>query len=280
MLKLGAAMTQWVPSEHAGAEPLALLQAGWEEIVGDEVAANSAPSRIAGATLWVATRSGAWSQQLSLLAQHVLRAVTARLPSLGIEELRFKVSALPRRQMRRPGARRLEVARKSATPRPDSASAQDALARFRADVEHAQDARRSAGWRACRGCGALVAPAREQMCVSCDTAASQERARALAQLLFEAPWLGFDGTSALIDGLQREEYQAIRAALLRRWWGILERARAAGRLSREGRERLVASSYVILRSKLSPEAIMPETVRNVLGDELHELLYGDGQQRN
>jgi hypothetical protein len=32
---------------------------------------------------------------------------------------------------------------------------------------------------------------------------------------------------------------------------------------------------VLLRSKLPPEEIMLATVRNVLGDELHELLYGD-----
>ena len=55
-------------------------------------------------------------------------------------------------------------------------------------------------------------------------------------------------------------------------------------LSRDGRERLVASSYVLLRSKLPPEEIMPATVRNVLGDELHELLYAgsplaDGEWR-
>ncbi|MGB6966166.1 MAG: hypothetical protein WBD90_17085, partial [Xanthobacteraceae bacterium] len=55
---------------------------------------------------------------------------------------------------------------------------------------------------------------------------------------------------------------------------------------RDGRERLVASSYVLLRSKIAPEDIMPATVRNVLGDELHELLYeapshkGDAVRKN
>jgi hypothetical protein len=84
-------------------------------------------------------------------------------------------------------------------------------------------------------------------------------------LLFEAPWLGFSGTAELVDGLNEKEYERIRSRLLKRWWGMLERARVAGRLSRDGRERLVASSYVLLRSKLPPEEIMPATVRNVLG---------------
>ncbi len=69
---------------------------------------------------------------------------------------------------------------------------------------------------------------------------------------------------------------AIRSLLLARWWTMLVRARAqAKRLSSDGRERLAASSYVLLRSNLPPEEIMPATVRNVLGDELNDLLYGD-----
>ncbi len=96
----------------------------------------------------------------------------------------------------------------------------------------------------------------------------------MARLLSEAPWLGFAGTAALIDGLKKTEYERVRNRLLSRWWETLARARAGGRLSRDGRERSIASSYVLLKSKLSPEEIMPATVRNVLGDELAELLYG------
>ena len=50
-------------------------------------------------------------------------------------------------------------------------------------------------------------------------------------------------------------------------------------VARDGRERLVASSYVLLQSKLAPEAIMPATVRNILGDELHDLLYGESLEK-
>ncbi len=93
--------------------------------------------------------------------------------------------------------------------------------------------------------------------------------------MFEAPWLGYTGTAALVDGLQEGEYERIRSQLLAHWWEMLARARAAKRLSRDGRERSVASSYVLLRSKIPPEEIVPATVRSILGDELHELLYGE-----
>lgn len=93
--------------------------------------------------------------------------------------------------------------------------------------------------------------------------------------MLEAPWLGYSGTACLVDGLQVGEYERIRSQLLAHWWETLARARAAKQLSRDGRERLVASSYVLLRSKLPPEEIMPATVRSILGEELHELLYGE-----
>jgi hypothetical protein len=274
MLKLSQVVSQWAPSELSPMrDPLALLQAGWPEIVGAQVAANSAPVRIADGTLVVVTRSGAWSHQLTFLADRVLGAVAARLPGCGVQRLRFRVGALPKRSAGRPAAAR-------ATPisqrgdEPASATASEALGRFQRRVEASQRAKRTAGWKECRACAALVAPSETGYCVACSAARAQERALATARLLFEAPWLGYAGTAELVDGLSEGEYERIRSQLLKRWWGMLERARASGRLSRGGRERLVASSYVVLQSKLAPEEIVPATVRNVLGDALHDLIYG------
>ena len=81
-----------------------------------------------------------------------------------------------------------------------------------------------------------------------------------------------------VDGLSRREYEAIRTRVLARWWDTLARARAAKRLSRDGRERLIASSYVVLKSGLAPEGIDQATLRSVLGDELHDLIYGTERQ--
>lgn len=275
MLKLSQAIVEWAPSEKSALrDPLTLLAAGWADIVGAEVAANSAPVRLADGTLVVVTRSSAWSHQLSFLAERVLGAVAARLSTCGIERLRFRVGVLPKRNTLRSADPPAKPARLPGEPVP-SASAQEALAQFARHVEAATRAKRSAGWKSCDSCGALIDPSQRASCAACRAARSEQRALAAARLLFEAPWLGFAGTAELVDGLKEKEYERIRSRLLKRWWGILERARVAGRLSRDGRERLVASSYVLLRSKLPPEEIMPATVRNVLGDQLHELLYGD-----
>jgi hypothetical protein len=273
MLKLSQAISGWRPSDKSAfTDPLALLQAGWRDIVGAEVATNSAPIRVADGILLVVTRSGAWSHQLTFLADQVLSAVKARLPAAGVERLRFRVGSIPKRSSARPATNRADPVRKMDEAAP-SLSAGEALARFQRHVETARRAKRSAGWKECKTCGGLIAPSQSEFCGACSAAGRQERALATARLLFEAPWLGFTGTAELVDGLCKEEYQRIRTQLLKRWWRMLEQAKVAGRVSRDGRERLVASSYVVLQSKLSPEEIMPATVRNVLGEELHDLLY-------
>jgi hypothetical protein len=278
VLKLARALSSWDPTAgSAEREPLTLLEAGWQEIVGAQVARNSYPSRIADGTLTVTTRSNAWSHQLSLLGEHVLRAIAARVPKAGVERLRFRVGKLPQPGAAPPPAAK-QVRARNPSSRPDATTAAEALARFRVEVEANSRAKRWEGWSACPGCGALVPPAEPGVCAACLNEGKRRRTEATARLLFEAPWLGYAGTAALVKGLREEEYEGIRAQLLTRWWSILVQARAAKRLSRDGRERLVASSYVLLRSNVPPEEIMPATVRNVLGDELHDMIYTE--QRN
>jgi hypothetical protein len=118
-----------------------------------------------------------------------------------------------------------------------------------------------------------VPPGELATCIACTIATAQERERLVARLLFEVPWLGFSGIAALVDDLRRDEYEEIRLRLLARWWEMLVRAARSGRPSGTRHERLVASSYVIVKSGLEPECIAPATVRNVLGDEIFKLLY-------
>jgi Dna[CI] antecedent, DciA len=275
MLKLSEALAGWSPGDASAArEPIVLLEAGWGEIVGPEVAKNSHPARIADGTLTVTTRSSAWSHQLSFLSEHVLRAVAARVPGAGVERLRFRVGRLAERSVATSLRRRGEGARPLAE-RAESADAPQALARFRGEVEERRRARRAQGWNECRGCGALVAPGAALLCPTCAVSRAQNVTGATARLLFEAPWLGRAGTIALVDGLKEQEYERIRTLVLAHWWRMLARARECNRLSHDGRERSVASSYVVLQSGLPPEEIMPVTVRSILGDELHDLLYGE-----
>jgi hypothetical protein len=102
----------------------------------------------------------------------------------------------------------------------------------------------------------------------------QEREARVARLLFEAPWLGFAGIAQLVDGLTLADYEAVRVRLLRRWKDALERVRRTGGAQLTARDRMIASSYVLLKSELDPERIAPAVVRDLLGDELHDIFYG------
>lgn len=190
MLKLSQAIVAWTPPENVALrDPLTLLQAGWTDLVGAEVAANSAPVRVADGTLVIVTRSSAWSHQLSFLADRVLAAVAVRLPGAGIERLRFRVGVLPKRNApRAAGSASANRVRLPGEPVP-SASSQEALAQFARHVEAAARTKRSAGWKACDTCGALIDPSQKASCTTCDAAASEARALAAARLLFEAPGL-------------------------------------------------------------------------------------------
>jgi hypothetical protein len=89
--------------------------------------------------------------------------------------------------------------------------------------------------------------------------------------MFDLPWLGYAGTADLVGGLTLDEYETIRRELLARWWSLLNRARLTRRAG--CRERLVASSYLLLQTGWEPDRITPAIARNVLGDDLVALLF-------
>lgn len=272
MLKsLRQALASWTP-QRGKDDALAAVEAAWANVVGDEVARNSRPIRLAGDALVIATRSSAWSEQLSLLGDRILAALSQRFGLQKVRKLRFRVGTLAAHASPRRAVRGIVAApRNGARRRAVSQSIEESVARFRSDVLRARRANMARGSKECTACASLIAPDRS-LCVACENRTTQERERLVSRLLFDVPWLGYAGIAAVVGGLEREEYEAIRRRLLARWWTILERARRAQRFSRSGRERLVASSYVIVASGLEPENIAPATIRNVLGDELAELL--------
>lgn len=270
--KLGKALGTWTPTGEA-VDPIVAIRAAWPEIVGEDVARNSRPFELSRNSLLVVTRSSAWSQQLSFLSERIVGMVRERCGE-AIERVRFRVGrvsetgAAPAVRRRTPGTVR------AVDRRPPPQTLEEAFARFRADVTAVQRAKDAAGWKECRQCGARIAPSAGRFCTPCSVSTAQDRSEQVARLLFDVPWLGFAGTAALVEGLTQNEYESIRRRLLNSWWETLARIRREGRRRLSTRERSVASSYVLLKSGVDPERIAPAVVRNLLGDELHELLYG------
>ena len=275
LLALAEACREWAPFQDARLEPLVAIAATWPQIVGPQVAEHSRPLEIRGQTLVVVTRSQSWTHQLSFMTRQMLEALMRDAPEANITQVRFRVGRIvPSTSSKDAPQVRRRISKRSADARPPTQSLAEALDRFRQDVTEVQRAKAAGGAAFCRRCGVVLSAGHATCCLPCAQAEREQRQRAVARLLFEAPWLGFEGIAALVEGLTEREYGAVRIKLLRRWWETLQRTQRARRLSPHSRERLIASSYVILKSGLEPEQIVPAVVRNLLGDELHDLIYG------
>jgi hypothetical protein len=270
---LKTALKAWEPSASLSGDPLSLIQAEWSKIVGDDVAANSRPAEIARDALLVVTRSSAWSQQLAFLSERILAALRQRT-GITLERLRFRVGRINEHV---PGfaRKRRSVRRTHGEARGPVETLEAAFERFRSDVTASERAKAQAGWKECSRCGVRILPASGPFCVPCENLTAQERDARVARLLFEVPWLGYAGIAPLVDGLTPQAYETIRLQLLRRWKDVLERVRRTGGAQITTRDRMIASSYVLLKSELDPERIAPAVVRDLLGDELHEIFYGN-----
>ncbi|MGH7660886.1 MAG: DciA family protein [Vulcanimicrobiaceae bacterium] len=243
----------------------------WSLIVGSEVAKHAVPIERSGETLVILTTSSSWSNQLSLLSGHVIGALNEG-GIAGVERLRFRVgrprrSAIPRKRETSNGNVRTRV--------PDdvkpSETLGEAVSRLRERLIRDRDAKRAAGWNTCSQCGVMLPEG--DRCAPCTTAELSERSARVQRLMFDVPWLGYLGIAELVTDLTRHEFDANRKVLLARWWEALERVRKTGKVSGTGRERQIASSYLLLRTGWEPERITPVIARSQLGDELYNLLY-------
>ncbi|MBD5635624.1 MAG: hypothetical protein IAI49_14200, partial [Candidatus Eremiobacteraeota bacterium] len=151
-----------------------------------------------------------------------------------------------------------------------AADAAEALARLRLRVAGLL----RAALANCRSCDApLDASAADGRCAPCLGQAERERELVLTRLIYMAPWLTLAELREQLPDLSGAEFERARRLLLQRWWLILERAKAAGTVSRSGLERHVASSYVLLQSRLAPDRITPAIVGNLLGEDVVRLLW-------
>ncbi len=272
--KMGDSLTGWVPRGLPAGDPLATIRSAWGEIVGADTARAAQPVAIEGDTLVVLTNSSAWSHQLSFLSLEIIRSLRSLPAGRGLARIRFRV-----------GARKVgpKATKSRTTPdRPPRGSAagppaspEEALARFRARVESQRRVLLEAGWTACEVCGAATSEAKR--CAPCAGKDAQARGAATERLMFDAPWLGFNATADLVGGLAVDEYEIIRKRMLSRWWDVLVRARARKVVSLDRREASIASSYLLLQTGWEPDRITPAVARNLLGDEIFALVFGEKQ---
>jgi hypothetical protein len=266
LTRLGVAIGDWRPGPGRPGDPLAAVRAAWADLVGADVARAAQPVAIAGSALVVITASGAWSHQLSFLERDIIAGVNA-LGVTSVERLRFRVGTPRPQRTGRTAVRAGRVPGKALAGAPRSAG--EALARLRTVVEASREAHRAAGGTFCAACAEPIAAGTR--CRPCADDAERTRREACERILFEAPWLSAEDVLSLVGGLSAEEYDRIRRLLLRRWVDEMRLARkrhAAGAPIDRARIRKLASSYVLLETRIDPNRLELESPvrQNALGD--------------
>ncbi len=278
---LKAAVETWAPGRGIAADPLHRISATWPQIVGANVARHSEPLALNGTTLLVATRSSAWSQQLQLLSPTILRGIAALPDAVEVSRLAFRSGGLRRSEAGGPSRRRsaaaTAVTRRDGVPPAPAADAAEALERLRRRFTALRA--RAAG--ACAACGAPLEgdPGPTGRCAPCDGDAERERMLLVERTIYLAPWLTHAEIREQIPDLSGAEFERARRVLLQRWWLVLERVRRGAKVGASGDERQVASSYVLLQSRLPPDRITPAIVRNAIGDDVTDALWPNRGER-
>ena len=67
----------------------------WDGLVGEKIAAVTAPLRVNAGTLFVAVRSSAWLMELKLMEREILRRVNQDRPRGRISQIRFVMAEEP-----------------------------------------------------------------------------------------------------------------------------------------------------------------------------------------
>jgi hypothetical protein len=163
-----------------------------------------------------------------------------------------------------------------AAPGP-AADATEALERLRRRLT----ARRARALAACAACGAPLDddPGPTGRCAPCDGEAERERMLLVERTIYLAPWLTHAELREQIPDLSGAEFERARRVLLQRWWLVLERVKRGAKVGASGDERQVASSFVLLQSRLPPDRITPAIVRNAIGDDVTDALWPNRGER-
>lgn len=285
---LGAILDRWRPSrEMQIADPASSIAAAWAESVGPNVARRTRPGRVRDGVLTVYTAGSTWSHQLTFLAPTILAALLDRCPGAALKHLRFVVASgrtkalLDGLAVARSGAARRaqpSAASENDAPLPDGEADVDTIVRHLRRRQQALDRKRERdGWMRCGVCSAWRQPvdSRESACAVCEQEALRAADNRIERVLSSAPWLRSGDIRSYAPGIDDRAYSRVRRRLLTRWEEHLFSARRRLRRAElQAGDRVVAWSYLMLRSNLQQRDIGRAVVTDALGEQWAQALAG------
>jgi len=279
---LSVILEKWEPGEVRTDEASAVASV-WAEAVGEDVARRTRAGRLRDGVLTVYTAGSTWSHQLTFLALSIVAELNARCPGAHVKRLRFVVAAGRMKAMldglvRTPKTKigSLHEAEPAAV---DDATddAEDVVRRLRKRQETLDRRRQRDGWTRCPSCSNWRQPSFDAAapCAVCTAAEQRASDGRIERVLINAPWLTADDAASHVKDAELTSIERVRRRLLARWeeqiFAMRSRLR---RRSLHAADRVLAWSYLMLRSGAQQHVIGRAVVADALGDEWADALCG------
>lgn len=278
---LSVILERWEPGEVRTDEASA-VSAVWADAVGEDVARRTRSGRLREGVLTVYTAGSTWSHQLTFLAPSIIAELNARCPGAHVKRLRFVVASGRMKAMldglvrtAKERIARIEPASGAVDDAPDEA--EDVVRRLRRRQQALDRRRQRDGWTRCTSCGNWKPPTGDaaQPCAVCTAAEQRATDGRIERVLVSAPWLHAGDVASHADDVDARSVERVRQRLLARWdeqiFAMRPRLRRHALLAAD---RVLAWSYLMLRSGTQQHLIGRAVVADALGDEWADALCG------
>ena len=277
-------LERWEPTTERAApeDAQSAIAVAWPDVVGADVARRTRVGKLQDNVLTVYTAGSTWSHQLTFLAPSIVAELGVRCPQARVTRLRFVVASGRTKALLDGLARRVATAdaprpvARTETPVDDAADdAEDIVRRLRRRQLALDRRRERDGWTRCERCGVWMEPAIQMhpVCDLCTGSARQALDNHIERMLAGAPWLKAADVIAHSADVDERAFERVRRRLLSRWEEQLFAARARlRRLALHATDRVVAWSYLMLRSGKQQHEIGRAVVADALGEQWADAL--------
>jgi len=248
----------------------------WPRLVG-ELSKHAFPRRIDGDTLYVATSSSVWSQELTFMAPEILSKVNNALGGQYFREIRFSEHLW--RAAAREGSRFAESAGpKRSGPRGQNRDRQEkdldrVLVSLKATMRRRVAELKAKGYKTCEKCGYLFPPGKNE-CPMCEARRELYQYNSAVALLERHPDLTDDAVSQTLGITDLWLVQRARDELDSRWSSFIRSSLAqSDRKERKSVEMVeTVAKLLALRSGKTAEGLTQREISEILGKRLAAIL--------
>jgi hypothetical protein len=184
----------------------------WEKVVGPDIAKNTMANFVRGGVLFVTARNSMWANQLSFLRSSLIKKLNNELGEDLIRDIRFQtgfVEDISREIERDMDVEIIPETYQEVGQLVASLSDKDVSSAFASlYVSHkgADERKKRRGWKRCRFCSALYQDHRD-LCPICNLSIKGADLSKLKELLYELPWLDYEGTSKILPQFTEIQYK-------------------------------------------------------------------------